>query len=284
MSTLQCVILIASPRTWMPSSCGRTTLTWSSTTPRMPSTVMPLTPPTTVTWLISTFLCATTMPPRTIAPGSPTSFSRRDDHERALVDARREVHDRRQVRVPEPSRRGERRRHRRDRERAAAQAELAAVLRVREPPERQHRVAEQLRAHPRGREQPERDHERRARPVADHDRHHRAELDEARAAARPSRAGSGAPGGRRDRSASATTSIAAARPTGHHWPSAAATRQAAASGSASAASRDSIRPLSVYDICAGSSGLRSARRRACRRRDTPSARPRPRPRASASRR
>ena len=66
-----------------------------------------------------------------------------------------------------------------------------------------------------------------------------------------------------------------------------ATATASASVSSTGASRDSIRPLSVYDIAPPVSGIRAPRtwrRRACRRRETPTVRGRRRLRACATRR
>ena len=61
----------------MPSSFAPDTDTPSSTVPWTLSTVIPFSPPTTETFFTVTPLARTTMPPRTTAPGSPTSTSRR---------------------------------------------------------------------------------------------------------------------------------------------------------------------------------------------------------------
>src|SRR6266545_2049117 len=75
-SMLQLRISTLLRRTWMPSSCAAETNTRSSRTFRASSTSIPFTPPTTATLRIVTSLARTTMPPRTTAPGSPTSVSR----------------------------------------------------------------------------------------------------------------------------------------------------------------------------------------------------------------
>src|SRR5919108_275605 len=80
MSTLQCFTTTDECRMWMPSSFARTTVTWSSVTLRTPSTEIPYSPPTTLTWLIVTSRWRTTIPPRTTAPGSPTSRSHRSTY------------------------------------------------------------------------------------------------------------------------------------------------------------------------------------------------------------
>src|SRR4051794_4604447 len=77
MSTVQLRITTPARRTWMPSSFAPCTVTPSITVPRTPSTEIPFSPPTTVTLRICTSSCATTIPPRTTAPGSPCSTSRR---------------------------------------------------------------------------------------------------------------------------------------------------------------------------------------------------------------
>ena len=77
MSIEQLRMRIDALRTWMPSSFAPDTETPSSFVPLKPSTVIPFSPPTTETFLIVTSRARTTMPPRTTAPGSPTSTSRR---------------------------------------------------------------------------------------------------------------------------------------------------------------------------------------------------------------
>ena len=77
MSTVQFLITIPDRRTWMPSSFAPETETPSSTVPWTLSTVIPFSPPTTVTFFTVTSFARITRPPRTIAPGSPTRISRR---------------------------------------------------------------------------------------------------------------------------------------------------------------------------------------------------------------
>ena len=141
-------------------------MTWSSTTPRIPSTVIPFDAADDGDVADLDVLVRDDDPAEDDRARVADELLAAVDEQRALVDAGREMHDRRLVRVPEPARRRERRGRRGDHERAAAQAELAAVLRVREPPRRQQRVAEHLREHPRGREETERDRERRAGSAA----------------------------------------------------------------------------------------------------------------------
>ena len=108
------------------------------------------------------------------------------DDERALVHAGGEVHGRRQVRVPEAARGGERCGDGGGEQRAGA-AELTAVLGVRGAPERQQRVAEHLRDDPAECEERHGDGERRGDPerIARRRSRRRARARRAEAAAQP---------------------------------------------------------------------------------------------------
>ena len=101
------------------------------------------------------------MPPRTIAPGSPTSRLGVVEHERALVDAGGEPDGRRLDGPGEPEHGEERHRCRR-REAEPGAAELAAVLRPGQAEQGQPRVREQLREQPGGGEEEQCRPQRRA--------------------------------------------------------------------------------------------------------------------------
>ena len=118
------------------------------------------------------------MPPRTTAPGVADQDLAPRDHERALVHAGGKVDDRTEPRVGGGGGTGERNAdgERRD---AAQASELAAVLRVAEPKQREPRLREDLREQPAGREERERLRKRRDHVEEAHQPEQEAELEHA---------------------------------------------------------------------------------------------------------
>ena len=238
-------------RTWIPSSVGADTATRSRTTPSRVSTAIPYSPPTTVTSRTVHVAGADAMPPRTTAPGLPDRASASSvEHERPLVDAGREVDGRRLGRPGRPEHEQERAPAPARPSAAPGPAELAAVLGVGEP---QRAASRRGRAPARAATSRRRTHSAGSSGAATsssrRERHRRAELEQPERHRDPARLVAEAGGGRarrrarRRRRSSARRARAATRRRAR-----ARARQAARNGTSAAASRDSSRPLSVYDM------------------------------------
>ena len=252
------------------------TRTPSSLTLRARSTSIPFSPPTTVRFLITTPEARTTMPPRTTAPGLPTSVSSRVITSGPLCDARGQRHGRRPGRVRDAARgqeeRGRQLRPRRPR-----------GVRARRRPLRTRAAATgRRRARAPGRAATWRRRTREPAPSgAMHarrpgQRDHEPELERPERERDPARLVGEARGGRRATSrATPTPTISAAISTGHQRCSASASTQATASGAErrrAAASRPGLSACTTSLHRSEEAVRRVLRARpACRRPGTPTA-------------
>ncbi len=211
------------------------------------------------------------------------------DHERPAMDSRGEVHDGRLHRVRRAGGAGrERRRRRRPSTAPARPSSPPSCAYVSRASGRTACPSSCAASQPAANSATA-GHERRVDAERARGAHRRGRARARRAEARASPAGSPARGGTRGRRARGRSpvinaAICDAATTRAPPPQA---RRASASVNSTGASRDSIRPLSVYDIAppvSGSRAPRTSRRRACLRRGTPTARGRRRARACASRR